>query len=99
MILKLQIILPTTYTKLNVQQIKMISKYFFQLTSQQQNHKSLLCCAYDPGLGTSSILAGAVMAALLQTAGKTCDRQSLIHLVGPTLLHDNNVLSSKFLIL
>ncbi|XP_052231243.1 L-fucose kinase-like isoform X2 [Dreissena polymorpha] len=36
---------------------------------------------HGSGLGTSSILAGAVMASLLQTAGKSCDPQGLIHLV------------------
>ncbi|XP_052816143.1 L-fucose kinase-like [Mya arenaria] len=33
------------------------------------------------GLGTSSILAGAVMASLLKTAGKSCDLHSLVHMV------------------
>ncbi|WAR12484.1 FCSK-like protein, partial [Mya arenaria] len=32
------------------------------------------------GLGTSSILAGAVMASLLKTAGKSCDLHSLVHM-------------------
>ncbi|XP_021373527.1 L-fucose kinase-like isoform X1 [Mizuhopecten yessoensis] len=33
------------------------------------------------GMGTSSILAGAVMAALLRASGKSCDRKGLIHAV------------------
>lgn len=33
------------------------------------------------GMGTSSILAGAVMAALLRASGKTCDRKGLVHAV------------------
>ncbi|KAH3830933.1 hypothetical protein DPMN_104190 [Dreissena polymorpha] len=47
------------------------------LEYQEKTH--FLCVS---GLGTSSILAGAVMASLLQTAGKSCDPQGLIHLVG-----------------
>ncbi|XP_022341951.2 L-fucose kinase-like isoform X3 [Crassostrea virginica] len=33
------------------------------------------------GMGTSSILAGAVMACLLRASGKTCDKKGLIHAV------------------
>uniref|UniRef100_A0A8W8K6I8 L-fucose kinase n=1 Tax=Magallana gigas TaxID=29159 RepID=A0A8W8K6I8_MAGGI len=33
------------------------------------------------GMGTSSILAGAVMAALLRASGKSCDKKGLIHAV------------------
>ncbi|XP_060694261.1 L-fucose kinase isoform X2 [Hemiscyllium ocellatum] len=36
---------------------------------------------HGSGLGTSSILAGAVMAALITAAGKTCNTSSLIHAV------------------
>ncbi|XP_072374710.1 L-fucose kinase isoform X2 [Scyliorhinus torazame] len=36
---------------------------------------------HGSGLGTSSILAGAVMAALTTAAGKSCDTSSLIHAV------------------
>ncbi|XP_067853740.1 L-fucose kinase [Heptranchias perlo] len=36
---------------------------------------------HGSGLGTSSILAGAVMAALITAAGKSCDTTSLIHAV------------------
>uniref|UniRef100_UPI00398EB101 L-fucose kinase isoform X2 n=1 Tax=Pristiophorus japonicus TaxID=55135 RepID=UPI00398EB101 len=36
---------------------------------------------HGSGLGTSSILAGAVMAALITAAGKSCDTTSLIHSV------------------
>ncbi|XP_038663039.1 L-fucose kinase isoform X2 [Scyliorhinus canicula] len=36
---------------------------------------------HGSGLGTSSILAGAVMAALITAAGKSCDTSSLIHAV------------------
>ncbi|KAL5013089.1 hypothetical protein ScPMuIL_011640 [Solemya velum] len=36
---------------------------------------------HGSGMGTSSILAGAIMAALLRAAGKMCDVTSLIHMV------------------
>ncbi|KAL4234744.1 hypothetical protein ACF0H5_006386 [Mactra antiquata] len=36
---------------------------------------------HGSGLGTSSILAGVVMASLLKVAGKTCDTQGLLHAV------------------
>lgn len=32
-------------------------------------------------MGTSSILAGAVMAAVLRASGKSCDKKGLIHAV------------------
>ena len=40
------------------------------------------------GLGTSSILAGVVMASLLKAAGKSCDTTGLLHAVsGPNILY------------
>ncbi|XP_078067282.1 L-fucose kinase isoform X2 [Mustelus asterias] len=45
---------------------------------------------YGSGLGTSSILAGAVMAALIKVAGKSCDTSSLIH----TVLHLEQMLTT-----
>lgn len=40
-----------------------------------------LGCLSTSGMGTSSILAGAVLAALLTAAGKTYDTKGLIHAV------------------
>ena len=42
------------------------------------------------GLGTSSILAGAVLAALLKTAGKSCSMEGLLHAVSYIPLHHTN---------
>ncbi|XP_051884438.1 L-fucose kinase isoform X2 [Pristis pectinata] len=45
---------------------------------------------HGSGMGTSSILAGAVVAALISAAGKSCDTTSLIHVV----LHLEQILTT-----
>ncbi|XP_069757073.1 L-fucose kinase isoform X3 [Narcine bancroftii] len=45
---------------------------------------------HGSGMGTSSILAGAVVAALISAAGKSCDTASLIHVV----LHLEQILTT-----
>lgn len=47
-------------------------------------HLYLVCVCNFPGLGTSSILAGAVMAALWRASGRRFDISSLIHAVSYT---------------